>query len=73
MNPVVIDAVPVAVWQLRQIGRDRYPVMRAGEALTTTVPLFLLLFASAYFAMARASRCRRLLRDVGGEQHADRR
>jgi len=46
----------VAVWQLRQIGRDRYPVVRAGEALTTTVPLFLLLFASAYFAMApRAS------------------
>jgi Ion channel len=45
----------VAVWQLRQIGRDRYPAVRAGEALTTTVPLFLLLFASAYFVMARDS------------------
>jgi voltage-gated potassium channel len=43
----------VAVWQLRQIGRDRYPVVRAGVALATTVPLFLLLFASAYFVMAR--------------------
>jgi len=45
----------VAVWQLRQIGKARYPAMRAAEALATTVPLFLLLFASVYFAMARAS------------------
>ena len=45
----------VAVWQLRLIGRARYPAVRAAEALATTVPLFLLLFASAYFAMARAS------------------
>lgn len=40
--------------------RDDYDVVkdaavRAGEALATTVPLFLLLFASVYFAMARAS------------------
>ncbi len=45
----------VAVWQLRQIGRSRYPAVRAAEALATTVPLFLLLFASVYFVMARAS------------------
>ncbi len=30
-------------------------MMEAAEALATTVPLFLLLFASAYFVMARAS------------------
>ena len=29
--------------------------MRAAEALATTVPLFLLLFASVYFVMERAS------------------
>ena len=44
-----------AVWQLRAITRARYPAVRAVQALATTVPLFLLLFASAYFAMARAS------------------
>ncbi len=44
-----------AGWQLRLVLRARYPAIRAGEALATTVPLFLLLFASVYFAMARAS------------------
>ena len=44
-----------AVWQLRAIIRARYPAVRAVQALATTVPLFLLLFASAYFAMARIS------------------
>ena len=44
-----------AVWQLRAITRARYPAVRAVQALATTVPLFLLLFASAYFAMARTS------------------
>ncbi len=45
----------VAAWQLRQVIDARYPAVRASEALATTVPLFLLLFASAYFVMARAS------------------
>ncbi len=35
--------------------RSRYPGVRASEALATTVALFLLLFASTYFAMGRAS------------------
>ncbi len=47
--------IAVAAWQLRVILRARYPGLRAGEALATTVPLFLLLFASVYFVMARAS------------------
>ena len=45
----------VAAGQLRLIIGARYPGVRAAEALATTVPLFLLLFASAYFAMGRAS------------------
>jgi voltage-gated potassium channel len=45
----------VSGWQLRLVGRARYPAIRAGEALATTVPLFLLLFASVYFVMGRAS------------------
>ncbi len=44
-----------AAWQLRQILRARNPGVRAAEALATTVPFFLLLFASAYFAMARTT------------------
>jgi voltage-gated potassium channel len=43
------------VWQLRLILGSRYPAVRAGEALATTAPLFLLLFASAYVVMAQAS------------------
>jgi voltage-gated potassium channel len=44
-----------AVWQVRAITKARYPAIRAVQALATTVPLFLLLFASAYFAMALSS------------------
>lgn len=42
----------VTIWQVRAVIRARYPAVRAVEALATTVPLFLLLFASAYFTMA---------------------
>ena len=42
-------------WQVRAIVRATYPALRAIEALAATVPLFLLLFASAYLAMARSS------------------
>lgn len=45
----------VAGWQLRRVITASYPAMRAAEALAATVPLFLLLFAAAYFAMSRAS------------------
>jgi len=45
----------VTGWQLRAIIRARYPAVRAVEALFTTVPWFLLLFASAYFTMASTS------------------
>lgn len=42
----------VSVVQFRAIIRARYPAVRAVEALAATVPLFLLLFASAYVTMA---------------------
>ena len=45
----------VVAWQLRAIVRAKEPAVRAIVALALTVPLFLLLFASAYFVMARAS------------------
>jgi hypothetical protein len=41
--------------QVRLITAHQYPGMRAAEALATTIPLFLLLFASTYVAMAHAS------------------
>jgi Ion channel len=45
----------VIAWQLRAIVRAKEPGVRAIVALALTVPLFVLLFASAYFVMARAS------------------
>src|SRR5215469_468788 len=48
----VLILLAVTLVQLRLIIKARYPVVRAIEALTATVPLFLLLFAWAYFTMA---------------------
>jgi hypothetical protein len=45
----------VTFLQLRLIIRAKYPTVRAIEALATTVPLFLLLFASVYLTMAHAN------------------
>jgi hypothetical protein len=45
----------ITVWQLRVISRAAHPAIRAIEALAATLPLFLLLFASAYFVMAGSS------------------
>ena len=47
--------VAVASWQLRTVLRARYPAVRAAIALAATVPLFLLLFASAYYVAARGT------------------
>lgn len=51
---LVILAV-ATVLQLRVIGRSALPAVQAIEALATTLPLFLLLFASVYVVMADAS------------------
>ena len=45
----------VTVWQVRAITGSRYPGLRAAEALGLIIPLYLLLFASTYFVMERAS------------------
>lgn len=50
---VILAAVTVA--QLRAVSRSADPALRAIEALAATFPLFLLLFAAAYFIMAGAS------------------
>ena len=43
-------------FQVRAIIASRYPGLRALEALATSVPLFVLLFASTYIVMAAMSR-----------------
>jgi ion channel len=42
-------------FQVRSIIRSPFPGLRAVEALATSVPLFLLLFASSYVVMAAMS------------------
>jgi hypothetical protein len=42
-------------YQVRSIIRSPFPGLRAIEALATSVPLYLALFASTYFVMARLS------------------
>ncbi|MDT0452669.1 potassium channel family protein [Streptomyces hesseae] len=41
------------LWQLRSISYSPQPRLRAVETLATTVPLFLLLFATTYFLLER--------------------
>jgi len=47
--------VGVMVWEVRAIAGSRYPGLRAAETLGLILPLFLVLFASTYFVMERAS------------------
>ncbi len=51
----LVALLAVASWQVRTIVRARHPTVRAIGALATTVPLFLLLFAAAYYLMAKTS------------------
>jgi voltage-gated potassium channel len=44
----------VSAWQVRAILRSQYPALRAVEALAGAIPLFLVLFASAYLRIAAA-------------------
>jgi hypothetical protein len=46
--------VAVSVYQVRAIIHATYPGVRAIEALASTVPLFLLLFAATYYLMSRS-------------------
>ena len=47
--------VGVTVWQVRAITGARFPGLRAAETLGFIVPFYLLLFASTYYLMQRAS------------------
>jgi hypothetical protein len=47
--------VALVVFQVRRIVRSPFPLLRAVEALATSVPLFLLLFAGTYVALAAMS------------------
>jgi voltage-gated potassium channel len=44
----------VVTWQVRAVLGSRYPGLRAVEALAAAIPLFLLVFATAYLRMADA-------------------
>jgi hypothetical protein len=42
----------LVAWHARSIARARYPRLRAIAALTSSVPLFLILYAAAYYLMS---------------------
>ena len=50
----LIVLTAMTVYQVRAVINASYPAIRAIEALATTAPLFLLLFAATYFLMAQA-------------------
>jgi hypothetical protein len=45
----------IVVWEVRAILTAQYPAIKAIEALAVTVPLFLLLFATSYYLLERAT------------------
>jgi voltage-gated potassium channel len=47
--------VGLVAFQVRSIIRSRFPALRAVEALATSVPLFLLLFAGSYLVLSTIS------------------
>lgn len=47
--------IGLIAFQVRSIVRSRFPALRAIEALATSVPLFLLLFASVYVVLSKIS------------------
>ena len=47
--------IGLVAYQVRSIVRSRFPALRAVEALATSVPLFLLLFAGAYVVLSTIS------------------
>ena len=51
----LLALVGLVAFQVRAIIRARHPALRAVGALATSVPLFLLLFAAAYFVISGIS------------------
>ena len=50
----LIAVAALLVWQIREIIRSSYPTVRAISALEVTLPLFLVVFSTTYFLLARA-------------------
>lgn len=50
----ILALAVVGAWQIRQIMRSEYPGIRALQAVAFTVPVYILLFATAYYLMDRA-------------------
>ncbi len=51
----VLALVAIIAWQVKRIVGSDHPISRAVEALALSVPLYVLLFATTYFLMARAN------------------
>jgi Ion channel len=51
----LVALTALIIFQVRRILRSRFPGLRGVEALATSIPLFLLLFASTYVVMAAIS------------------
>ncbi len=51
----VLVLTGIIAWQVRRIVGSDHPTGRAVEALALSVPLYVLLFATTYFLMARAN------------------
>jgi Ion channel len=47
--------IGLVAYQVRSIVRSRFPLLRGVEALATSIPLFLLLFAATYVVLATIS------------------
>ena len=45
----------ILLWQLRNVARAAFPVLRAVRALAITIPMFLVVFASVYLAFGPGS------------------
>ncbi len=45
----------ITVWQVRSIAGSRYPGLKAAQVLGLVLPLYLVVFASTYYVMERAS------------------
>ena len=51
----MVGVLLIVLWEVRAIIKSQYPAYKAVEALAITAPLFLLLFATAYFLLQRST------------------
>jgi voltage-gated potassium channel len=51
----LVVLIALVAFQVRSIMRSRFPMLRGVEALATSIPLFLLLFAATYVVLAAIS------------------